>query len=175
MLTTYRRTASLPAPAPSAAQPKSAANATPAAAKRTARSRVSNGKQLFLEGDGRGVAVRRYRDLLAALVSDLGGDPSEAQAIIARRAATLAVWCEQAESDMASGNPIDIGSFTTATNALRRLLADLGLERKIRDVTPTLAAYIAAKAANAPAGANGAQPAPVPAPALARPGERSIA
>lgn len=120
---------------PNEATPRHAPNATPAAAQRTARSRVSNGKQLFLGGDGRGVAVRRYRDILAALVSDLGGDPSEAQAIIARRAATLAVWCEQAESDMAGGNAIDIGAFTTATNALRRLLADLGLERRMRDIT----------------------------------------
>lgn len=130
-------TAPMPASTPVRPKAEPVSNATPAAAKRTARSRVSNGKQLFLDGDGRGVAVRRYRDVLAALVSDLGGDPSEAQAIIARRAATLAVWCEQTESGMAAGNPIDIGAFTTATNALRRLLADLGLERRMKDIGGT--------------------------------------
>jgi hypothetical protein len=101
---------------------------------------VSNGNQLFLDEsdiDGRSVMARRYRDVLAALVSDLGGDPSEAQAVIARRAATLAVWCEQSESDMAKGVPLDIGAFTTATNALRRLLADLGLERRMKDIGGT--------------------------------------
>src|SRR5690606_32608549 len=94
--------------------------------------------------DGRSVLARRYRDVLAQLTADLGGDPSEAQSIIARRAATLAVWCEQAESAMASGGDLDIATFTTAANSLRRLLADLGLERRMRDVTPTLSQYIEA-------------------------------
>ena len=66
----------------------------------------------------------------------------EAKTIIARRAATLAVWCEDAESSMARGEDIDISEFTTATNALRRLLSDLGLERKARDITPTLDRYL---------------------------------
>lgn len=86
--------------------------------------------------------MRRYRDIFDQLVSDLGGDPSEAQIIIARRAATLAVWCEGCEGAMARGDDLDIAAFTTATNALRRLLADLGLERRARDVTPTIADYI---------------------------------
>jgi hypothetical protein len=127
----------MPAPNSAATGTKPAANATPSAAKPTGRARVSNGSQLFLDEsaiDGRSVMARRYRDVLAALVSDLGGDPSEAQAQIARRAATLIVWAESAESDMAAGNAIDIASFTTATNALRRLLADLGLERRVIDV-----------------------------------------
>jgi hypothetical protein len=109
-------------------------NVAPASRKPTARSRVSNGKQLFLEGvDGRTPLVRRYRDVLAELVSDLGGDPSEAQSLIARRAATLAVWCEQAEAEMAAGRDFDVSVYATSANALRRLLADLGLERRARD------------------------------------------
>jgi hypothetical protein len=95
--------------------------------------------------DGRSAFARRYRDILAQLVSDLGGDPSEAQSLIARRAATLAVWSEQAEAQLASGVELDIGEFTTAVNALRRLLCDLGLERRMRDVT-SLATYLEAKA-----------------------------
>jgi hypothetical protein len=119
-------------------------NRSKAVARPTARSRVSNGKDLFLEGvDGRSVLARRYRDILAQLVSDLGGDPSEAQSIIARRAATLAVWCEQAKAGVARGEKLDIGEFTTATNTLRRLLNDLGLERRMRDITPTIDSYLA--------------------------------
>jgi hypothetical protein len=121
--------------------------ATIAEAKPTHRSRVSNGSATFLDGvDGRSVLARRYRDILGQLISDLGGDPSEAQSLIARRAATLAVWCEQVEAQLASGQALDIGEFTTATNALRRLLADLGLERRAKDVTPTLHQYLASKA-----------------------------
>lgn len=117
--------------------PKPLANATPPAVKRTARSRVSNGTALFLTDgiDPRSVVARRYRDVLAQLVSDLGGDPSEAQAAIAKRAATLIVWAEQAESAMAAGDGFDVAVYTTACNSLRRLLADLGLERKARDIT----------------------------------------
>jgi hypothetical protein len=120
----------------------SAAITTP---KPTARSRIGNGNAILPAVDGRSGAMRRYKEVLAALISDMGGDPSAAKEIIARRSATLAVWCEQAESDMANGKAIDIGEFTTATNALRRLLADIGLERKARDITPTLDSYLRGK------------------------------
>lgn len=111
------------------------------------RSRVSNGSAVFVVPvDGRSVLARRYRDVLAQLTADLGGDPTEAQTIIARRAATLAVWCEQAESAMANGEELDIATFTTAANSLRRLLSDLGLERRrMRDVTPSAREYLARK------------------------------
>jgi hypothetical protein len=36
---------------------------------------------------------------------------------------------------MAKGEDLNIQEFTTAANALRRLLADLGLERRARDIT----------------------------------------
>ena len=104
---------------------------------------VGNGKDILPGVDGRSVAMRRYKEILGQLVRDMGGDPSEAKSIIAKRSATLAVWCENAEADMANGLPIDIGEFTTATNALRRLLTDIGLERKARDITPTLQQYLA--------------------------------
>ena len=107
------------------------------------RSRVSNGKTLFLEAvDGRSPMARRYRDVLADLVSDLGGDPTEAQSLIARRAATLAVWCEMEEAALASGNKFSIGEYTSAANTMHRLLSALGLERRMRDITPTIESYL---------------------------------
>lgn len=48
---------------------------------------------------------------------------------------------------MARGEDLDIAAFTTATNALRRLLADLGLERRAKDLTPSINGYMALKAA----------------------------
>ena len=86
--------------------------------------------------------MRRYKEILGQVLLDLGGDASEAQTIIARRAATLAVWCEASEADMANGQQLDIATYTTATNALRRLLADLGLERRAKSITPTLHDYL---------------------------------
>ncbi len=101
------------------------------------RSRVSNDSSKFIVPiDGRTVAARRYRDVTAQMVRDIGGDPSEAETAIIRRAGTLIVWCEEAEAAMARGEPFDIGAFTTATNALRRLLADIGLQRRVKTVEP---------------------------------------
>src|SRR5262245_48708501 len=108
------------------------------------RSKVGNGTSLLSDVDGRSTMMRRYKEILAQIVSDIGGDPSEAENIIARRACTLAVWCEQAAAAMANGAEIDIQQFTTATNALRRLLLDIGLERRAKDITPTLSQYLEA-------------------------------
>ena len=118
-----------------------AARSSPAATGTSLPSSPATGKDLFLDGvDGRSVIARRYRDILAQLTSDIGGDPSEAQSIIIRRATQLAVWCEQAEA--ASGKPLNIGEYATATNTLRRLLLDLGLERRMRDITSRIDAYL---------------------------------
>lgn len=110
------------------------------------RSAIGNRSRLFVEAvDGRSAIARRYRDLVAEHSSDLGGAEllSEAQRQMIRRASSLACWCEAVESRLAEGEDIDIGTYTTATNALRRVLVDLGLERRARDVTPSLDQYTA--------------------------------
>lgn len=125
----------MPRPSPKHATPKP-----------QARTRAGNGSVVLNNVDGRSIVFRRYREILASLVSDMGGDPSEAQEQIARRAASLAIWCESQDEGAANGNPIDVAAYTTASNSLRRLLESLGLERKARNVTPTIAEYAARKA-----------------------------
>ncbi len=111
------------------------------------RSRVGNGSQLFIEDiDQRSAIYRRFKEVTAQLTQDIGGDPSEAQLQIIRRAASLSVWCEAQECELAKGAPFPLAEFTTASNSLRRLLADLGIERRQRDVTPSLEQYLASKA-----------------------------
>jgi len=105
------------------------------------RSKVGNGTSLLSDVDGRTTVMRRYKEVLSQIVADLGGDISEAENIIVRRACTIAVWCEQIEAAMVNGKDINISEFTTATNALRRLLQDIGLERRARNITPTLSRY----------------------------------
>jgi hypothetical protein len=110
------------------------------------RSRVSNGTSLFDPDavDGRSAPARRYRDLVADLTAHLGGSPSAAELLLLRRAATLAVWAEAAEEAMIAGRDnLDVASFTTSVNTLRRLLADLGLAARMKDVTPSLESYLA--------------------------------
>jgi hypothetical protein len=86
--------------------------------------------------------ARRFREITAEVECDLGGDLTEAQRHLVARAATLAIWCEARETELAQGLEFDALQYATVSNALRRLLADLGLERKSRDVTPSLATYI---------------------------------
>ncbi len=115
----------------------------------TTRSRLTNGRDLFLgDVDGRSREARRYRDVYAALIAHLGGEDhaSEVKRHLAKRASALIVWAEVEEAKLATGEVLDVQTYTTAVNALRRLLGDLGLERVARDVTPPLADYLAAKA-----------------------------
>ena len=106
-----------------------------------------NGRLVLTGVDGRTTAARRFKEVIATLSDDLGGDLSQAQQAIAARAATMIVWCEEAETAFANGMALDVTTFATVANALRRLLADLGLERRSKDVTPTLAQYLNGKAA----------------------------
>jgi hypothetical protein len=115
------------------------------------RSRVTNRTKLFaVEGmDGRTGQARRYRDILTQIECDLGGidNLSEGQRQLCRRAATLSFTAECMEGDAVAGNAFDIDLFGQLTDRLGRCLLRLGLERKARDVTPTLQSYLAAKAA----------------------------
>lgn len=92
--------------------------------------------------DGRSMMARRFREIVTGIESDLGGDITEAQKHLLARAATLAVWCEERESDLANGQDFDAVQYATISNALRRLLSDLGLHRVSKDVTPDLGDYI---------------------------------
>ncbi|MDX8447057.1 hypothetical protein [Mesorhizobium captivum] len=118
----------------------------------TVRSRVTNGSGLFAEGgDERGPWSRRFRDLVVEHTSDAGGAAvlSEAQRSIIRRASTLEVQLEQLEARFSQGpaDPADLNTYSTLSNTLRRLLADIGLERRARDVTPTLDQFVRGAAA----------------------------
>jgi hypothetical protein len=114
-----------------------------AAPPRTTRSRVGNGTALWIDKvDGRSAEYRRFKDAYGDFILHLGGDEAtEPQRYLARRAAALVVWCEKAETALALGEDMNIVTYATATNSLRRLLADLGLERRAKDITG-LASYL---------------------------------
>jgi hypothetical protein len=101
------------------------------------RSAVSNGKRLFVQGDGRSPWSRRYYDLIALHVGDLGGraNLSEAQLALIKRAATLEVELEQMEGKLSLGETIDLDVFGRATGNLRRVWESLGLKRELRNIT----------------------------------------
>jgi hypothetical protein len=110
------------------------------------RSRITNGKAFVPGVDGRSTWVRRARDVQAQLVQDRGGAGlvSAAEALIMRRAAILEAELERLEGIFAAAGEADggqLGLYQTCANTQRRLLEAIGLERRARDVTPSLEQY----------------------------------
>lgn len=121
---------------------------TPEVAPRKGRSRVSNGSILIAGVDQRSPWVRRCKDILREHISDLGGidNCSAAERSIIRRAAVLTTELEQLEARFATAGQADAGDLETyqrCANSLRRLLEAVGLQRRPRDVTPSLSEYLA--------------------------------
>ena len=111
--------------------------------KTKARSRITNGKSLFpKEVDQRTLYYRRFRDLIDLLSADLGGVDrlSTSEMALVRTASTHMTALEQLEMKfaLAEGKATndDLMLYQTLSNSLRRLLKELGIKRKPRDVTP---------------------------------------
>ena len=95
--------------------------------------------------DGRSRASARCKQLVSAFEADLGGADqlTTAQAQLVQRAALLATTLEDFEVRFCLGEPIELADYLTCVNVQRRVLATLGLERRARDVTPSLADLLA--------------------------------
>jgi hypothetical protein len=111
------------------------------------RSAVTNGRRLHVIPPGDTAWSRRFADVLAEIVSDLGGADllSEGQRQLARRCATISISCEQLEGDSAAGMAIDLNLFGMLTDRLGRTFQRLGLKRVPRNVTPTVGEYLRSK------------------------------
>jgi hypothetical protein len=107
---------------------------------------VSNGSALLAGVDGRSIWARRLRDLIELHEAERGGQDniSEAERAIIRRASTLIVEAERLEAKFAlagEADPADLDLYQRISNSMRRLFEAVGIERKPRDVTPSLADY----------------------------------
>jgi hypothetical protein len=106
-----------------------------------ARSKITNGRTVLPGIDGRTIWPRRFRDLQAQLISDLGGDDhvSTAKRSIVRRACVLMVELELRELDFVSTAPSyqHLEQYSRIASNLRRMLEALGLERVAKDITPS--------------------------------------
>ena len=107
------------------------------------RSRVTNGTALLPGVDGRSAWMRRCKDIIAAHVSDLGGEDniSAAERSIIRRASVMTVELERLEAKFAAAGEAserDLDVYIRASGHLRRLLETIGFKRRPRDVGPTL-------------------------------------
>ncbi len=113
-------------------------------------SAVSNGSVLLPGVDGRSAWARRCRDVLAEHLSDLGGElnTSAAERSIIRRAAVLTTELERMEQKFAlagQASPEALDIYARVAANLRRLLEAVGLQRRSKDVTPSLAEYLRQK------------------------------
>ncbi len=111
------------------------------------RSAVSNGRDVLPNIDGRSVIARRYRDITSAILIDQGGEDqcSESRKQLVRRFAAAAVLAEQLEAKLARGEAIDIAEHATLSSTLVRLAQRIGIDRRAKNITPTLADYLAAR------------------------------
>jgi hypothetical protein len=100
------------------------------------RSAVTNGRRLFVDGDGNSAWSRRYRALVGRHISDLAGGEglSEAQLSLIKRASAIELELEQMEGKLSKGETIDLDLFTRSVGHLRRILETLGLERRPREI-----------------------------------------
>jgi hypothetical protein len=96
-----------------------------------------------LLADRRGVWSKRFLLLLDQHLAEFA-DPTPAQASLCRRCTVLEIGLEGLERRMAAGDddPVLLDLYARASGSLGRLLRLLGLERKVKDVTPTLAEYL---------------------------------
>ena len=114
----------------------------------TDRPRIAAGSrcrpgQLLPGIDGRSAWTRRARDLISAHIADLGGvqNCSAAEQSIIRRASVLTVELERMERQFAldeQASPDDLETYQRCANSLRRLLEAVGLQRRARNVGPSL-------------------------------------
>jgi hypothetical protein len=107
------------------------------------RSRISNGRDLLPDIDGRSIIARRYRDITSAIMVDQGGADqcSESRKQLIRRFAAAAVLAEQLESRLVSGETIDITEHATLSSTLVRLAQRIGINRMPHDITPDPLTY----------------------------------
>jgi hypothetical protein len=91
------------------------------------RSKMTNGRQLFIDSDARLKVSRRFRDVLASIAPDLGGVDrlSEGQKQIARRCAMLSVECEIMESAAVAGQTFNLDAYGQLTDRHCHAATDL--------------------------------------------------
>lgn len=112
--------------------------------KADARSRVTNGHDILPGVDQRSTQARRYRDLVSLIVADQGGldRMSESRLQLIRRFAAQAVQAEAMEARLVSGDAIDVAQHSLLCSTLVRLAQRIGIDRRAKNITPSVAEYI---------------------------------
>ena len=103
------------------------------------------GKARLLTLDSLDLRTAAYADatkLIDTLSRDLGDDLSEGERQLVTRAALVGAIVADFEARWVSGQQIPLGDYLSAVNVQRRVLATLGLQRRAKNVTPSLSQYL---------------------------------
>jgi hypothetical protein len=94
--------------------------------------------------DGRTVASRRFEQLVTSIQNDLGGHDqlSTVTLTLIEAYAGAATALEHLNTQLLQGNEVDFNRLTAAASTLTRIATRLGVERRPKNVTPTLADYL---------------------------------
>jgi hypothetical protein len=98
-----------------------------------------------LDLDRRSVPFLRYESIRCGIIADLGGEDAvtTAQAQMADRAAFISMKLEMLQIADLSGGEIDLQRYGELVDRGRRSFETIGLERRARDLTPTVDQYVA--------------------------------
>jgi hypothetical protein len=100
--------------------------------------------------DGRSRAGKMLRRVEAELLAQLGAEPTFAQKLLVRRIARGMLSLEEFDTKLSAGNSwtaVDAATMGGLQNSVRLNLRELGIKAAPVAKKPTLAAYLAEKAA----------------------------
>jgi hypothetical protein len=110
------------------------------------RSRISNGRDLLPDIDGRSAVARRFKDITSAVLIDQGERLSESRIQLVRRFAAACVMAEQMEARLVNEEEINIAEHSLLCSTLVRIAQRIGINRVPKNVTPHLHDYLEAHA-----------------------------
>ena len=110
------------------------------------RSAITSGRQLFYDGDANSAWSRRFHDLVISHINDVSAGHganvlSEAQLSLCRRAAAIECELERLDALLSRSETVNLDAYGRAASHLRRLFETLGVERRLKDVTPDPLTY----------------------------------
>jgi hypothetical protein len=106
----------------------------------THRSRLTNGKDLLPDLDGRSAMARRFKDIIGQIITDQGGlgRCSESRLQLVRRFSAACVLAERLESRIANGQDVNISEHALLCSTLHRLAGRIGINRRPKPIPSPL-------------------------------------
>ena len=115
--------------------------------KRQLQHKVTTGTKLVMGLDGRTSDARRFRDICAGLIEELGREPTQSELLLVRQASTATVALErlQAKTIMGQLTPVELTEVSRLANVANRTMARLKLKPRGSNAGLDLTAYLAGR------------------------------